>query len=85
MLMIALLDPLNGDGYQFWSGIGSGSPIFIGVLLFWRHHNCAVHGCYRLGRHRVSGTEHVVCRRHHPDQAPSAQRVLDDHADAHRT
>jgi len=21
------LDPLHGNGYQFWSGIGSGSPI----------------------------------------------------------
>ena len=21
------LDPLHGDGYQFWSGIGSGSPL----------------------------------------------------------
>ena len=30
---------LHGDGYQWWSGFGSGSPIIAGLLILWRKHN----------------------------------------------
>ena len=33
LALITPLDPLHGDGYQFWSGIGSGSPLIAGVAL----------------------------------------------------
>ena len=36
--MLDWLDPLHGNGYQFWSGIGSGSPILAAGVLWWRHH-----------------------------------------------
>lgn len=60
------LDPLHNDGYQFWSGIGSGSPLLAVVAVFLRHHNCHVHGCPRLSWHPHPSHGHPVCRRHHP-------------------
>lgn len=65
--MIAWLDPLHGDGYQFWSGIGAGSPVFIALAVWWRHHNCHVRGCPRLLWHPHPDHGHPTCRRHHPD------------------
>jgi hypothetical protein len=51
MAMAWPLDPLHGDGYQFWSGIGSGSPIFVAVGVFWHRHNCHERRCLRMVRH----------------------------------
>lgn len=62
--------PMNtgpNGGYNFWSGIGSGSPLLLGAGLWWRHHNCHVHGCWRLQWHAHPDHGHPVCRRHHPD------------------
>ena len=72
----------SGPYYGFWSGFGSdlGELALLGsIAAVWRHHNCGVQGCWRIGRHRVAGTTHTVCRRHHPEDAPSAQQVIDDH------
>jgi len=41
-----------------------------------RKHNCHVHRCWRLGRHQVEGTAHVVCRKHHPDGHLTAGDVI---------
>jgi len=65
--MFSWLDPLHGTGYQFWSGIGSGSPILAAVFLWWRHHNCHVARCWRLPWHPHPDHGHPVCRKHHPD------------------
>jgi hypothetical protein len=60
------LNPLTGYGYQFWSGIGSGSPILAGVLLHFRRHNCHVRGCpFVIFRAHPDDPEHLICRRHH--------------------
>lgn len=59
-----ILDPLHGDGYQFWSGIGSGSPILLLIAAWWRHHNCRVPGCWRLTLHRTRGSARPSCRKH---------------------
>lgn len=64
------LDDMAGRWYGFWSGFGSdlGEIAIIGGLIsIVRRHNCHVHHCWRVGRHPVQGTPHVVCRRHHPD------------------
>jgi len=80
---LAGLDSVNDAWYAFWSGIGSDigelSLIAAAGSLYWRH-NCHVKGCWRLGRHAVAGTPHVVCRRHHPRrEAPTHADVLRDH------
>lgn len=69
------LDNASGAPYLAWSGVGGdlGYLAIIGTLI--RRHNCHVHGCLRVGRHPVTGTDYVVCRRHHPDGAPTAADV----------
>lgn len=77
-----------GPFYGFWSGFGSdlGELAIIGGLAaVYRKHNCHVRRCWRLGRHPVAGTAFVTCRKHHPDDAPSPQDVLDAHQAARRS
>jgi hypothetical protein len=72
------LDDASGGWYLWWSGIGSdiSELALVGaVLAHVRRLNCHVHGCLRIGRHPVAGTGYVVCRRHHPDGAPTAAEV----------
>lgn len=72
----------GGPYYGFWSGFGSdlGEVTLIAALLgMLRQHNCEVKGCPRLGRH-LTAAGHRVCRRHHPDGAPTHQQVADAHA-----
>ena len=63
------MDNLAGGQYGFWSGFGSDLAEFgmLGALLgVLRKHNCHRRGCPRVGRHRIEGTDWVVCRHHHP-------------------
>lgn len=79
----------NGSGpwYLFWSGFGANFAEFTlvgGILgLFWKH-NCHVKGCWRIGRHPVEGTGYVVCRRHHPEDAPTPAQVRQRHRERRR-
>lgn len=69
----------GGRWYAFWSGAGSDIgelAIVSSLVALIRHKNCHVHRCVRLGRHPVEGTQWVVCRRHHPDDAPTHADVL---------
>ena len=64
--------------YNFWSGFGSDlSEIAIAGALFGvvRKYNCHVKRCWRIGRHPVDGTTFVVCRRHHPEDKPTAAEI----------
>ena len=72
-------DSTTTPQYAFWSGFAGDLAIFGAVIAYVRHKNCHVKGCPRLGRHAVQGTDHVVCRKHHPQDTPTAQDVLDDH------
>ena len=59
----------SGPYYGFWSGFGSDvgeATIFVGIVATWRHHNCHVRGCARIGR-PVPGTPYLACPRHHPE------------------
>lgn len=74
-----------GPYYGFFSGFGSDLTeiAVVGALLgLLRKHNCSVHGCWRIGRHKVPGTDHVCCRRHTPGGAPSLQDVISDYRSA---
>lgn len=74
--------PMNGQGYQFWSGIGSdlgeltivAGLVSIG-LMTWRRFNCHADGCWRLVWHVHDGHGHPVCRRHHPDGGNVAHTI----------
>jgi hypothetical protein len=70
LLVEVFTDPLNGQGYQFWSGIGSdiGEITLIGLGFAWlHHHNCYERGCWRVQWHPHPVHGHPVCKRHHPD------------------
>lgn len=73
------MDNLSGQWYGFWSGFGSdvGELAIVGALYTQvRRHNCHVRKCWRVGRHKVYGTDFVVCRMHHPDGDPTPHDVL---------
>jgi hypothetical protein len=73
-LHITGVDNASGYWYAWWSGIvGDLSILSIPVVLL-RKHQCVVRGCPRLGRHETGGG-HLVCARHAPDGAPSAEDV----------
>lgn len=69
-----LARPLQGAGYQFWSGVESAiqaaaekalyAAVFL--VLWWRKHNCHEPGCLRWAWH-PDLTGHPVCKVHHPD------------------
>lgn len=68
-----LAHPLEGAGYQFWSGIGSdfgeltiATAVLAGLGTFWHKHNCHEHGCLRLSWH-PDADGHPVCKVHHED------------------
>ena len=67
--LVTPLDPLHNDGYQFWSGIGSGSPLLAAMGAWWHHHNCVEKGCWRKG-HKDPEHGHPVCKKHQ-DKLPS--------------
>lgn len=71
--------------YNFWSGFFSCVTIFTAAgaitvhsIVSYRHKNCEVHRCWRLGRH-TTAAGHYVCRKHHPDDKLTAENVLGAH------
>lgn len=48
------------------------------AVAWYRKHNCHVRRCWRL-QWRVTAADHAVCRKHHPENAPTAQEVIDAH------
>ena len=59
------IDPLHGDGYQWWSGLGSDLVYVSGIAVFMRHHNCSIKGCLRPG-HVDPTSGHLFCHKHRP-------------------
>jgi len=79
------LDNLSGPFYGFWSGFGSDITelaILGGLVSVYLRHNCHVKRCWRIGRERVEGTTLVVCRKHHPHDAPEAHEIGGLHEEA---
>lgn len=70
------LDTQNSAWYLYYSGIGPHlwELATLGSLIGFLHrHTCHVHRCYRIGKYPVA--DFMVCRRHHPDDAPRAEDV----------
>lgn len=81
------MDNLSGPIYGFFSGSGSDIQelgIVPALALLYRRHNCHQHRCPRIGHLPVAGTPWVVCRKHHPKGAPTAQQIADAHAAAQK-
>lgn len=66
--------PILANYSQFLSGFG----IFSGLVMLYRRHNCHIRRCWRLQWRVVQGTDHVVCRRHHPGKAPTHREMWAD-------
>lgn len=71
-----LFHPLNGNGYQFWSGIGSDFGeltllAVIGTIIHWyinsRCHvgGVGLRGCRKRGHFPFH--HYKLCKKHHPD------------------
>lgn len=67
--------------YNFWSGIGSdfgeyviAASLITGIVSAYRHHNCHVSGCPRLGK-PVAGTPYLACHIHHPGHEGTNRNV----------
>jgi hypothetical protein len=72
------LTNLSGPWYGFWSGVGSDIAelaIIGGLITLVHKHNCHAKGCWRIGKHKVEGTEYVTCRKHHPEDTPTAEHI----------
>jgi hypothetical protein len=73
-------DAESATWYGFWSGFGGAIPDFLilgSIVTIYRHHNCHVKGCLRLGR-QVEGTPYVACPTHHPDHEGSKRSVTEE-------
>jgi|SRR5579871_6299580 len=70
-------DVESGPWYGFWSGFGGSIPDFLilgSIITVYRHHNCHVKGCLRLGK-PVEGTPYLACPQHHPAHMGSKRSV----------
>jgi hypothetical protein len=79
LLHLLGVDDVSGRWYGWWSGAGSDLgelALAGGVAAMVRQRTCHVHRCWRLARHGVEGTPHVVCRKHHPDGHLTHQGLL---------
>ncbi len=54
-------------------------PVVVSATAVYRRHNCHVRHCWRVQWKTVRGTDHVVCRHHHPSDPPTHARVIADH------
>ncbi len=67
------------DGYAIISGPLADITLLGGAYAIYRRHNCHAKGCPRIGRHPVSGTDYIVCRKHHPHNSPTPEQILHEH------
>jgi hypothetical protein len=70
----------SGTWYGFWSGFGGSIPDFLilgSIITVYRHHNCHVKGCLRLGK-PVDGTPYLACPLHHPAHEGSKRSVSEE-------
>ena len=70
----------TGSWYGFWSGFGGAIPDFLligSLITLYRHHNCHVKGCPRIGK-PVDGTPYLACPTHHPAHHGDHRSVSQD-------
>ena len=70
------INDTSGPWYGFWSGFGSDIAeitLVAGVIAFFRHRNCHVKGCWRLG-HADPKHGWPACRLHHSNPPDPSRR-----------
>ncbi len=73
-------DAETGTWYGFWSGFGGAIPDFLilgSIVTVYRHHNCHVKNCFRLGK-PVEGTPYLACPMHHPAHEGTKRSVSEE-------
>lgn len=62
------MNPLHGDGYQFWSGLGGAlvAPILIGAAVWLWPTRCQELGCRRRAIRRHPQGGYPACAKHLP-------------------
>lgn len=65
--MLNFLDPLHGDSYQFWSGVGGAIlPLWIASMLYLAPTRCQQLGCRRKAIELHPENGKPMCGRHMP-------------------
>lgn len=64
ILHVLGIDTQQSYFYDFWSGVATQMSALAAVIVYYKKHNCHVHGCPRIGKHPVG--HYVVCAKHHP-------------------
>jgi hypothetical protein len=72
------MNPLHGNAYYFWSGVGNDLPIYVlGILpmfiTWYRKNECHKPRCHRLGRHPY---KHFTYCAKHFDKANNKEIAL---------
>jgi hypothetical protein len=72
--------PEHGNGYQWWSGIGSdigeyvvATSVVASVVALYKHHQCGEPTCRRLG-HAHPDHGQPVCREHYHSSGADPRR-----------
>jgi hypothetical protein len=64
LLHLTGIDTQQSRFYDFWSGIATQLSLIGGMVALYRHKNCYVRRCWRLG-HPDPEHNHPACRKHH--------------------
>lgn len=62
-----VLDPLHGDGYQFWSGIGANITMLGVIWHMYKDSRCHEIRCRRRAWRVHPKHGYPVCREHYPE------------------
>ena len=69
------IENASGATYLFWSGVFADVALFGAAFTFFRHKNCHVRGCWRLG-HPDPEHGHPTCRIHSPHFDPAGRLLM---------
>lgn len=72
----------DGEALTFLSIAALLVSVITSAWRYWKVTECHVARCHKHQWKRVSGTDHVCCKKHHPSDEPSHEQVLEDHKNA---
>lgn len=59
------IDTQQSPYYDFWSGVATQASLLFAAISIYKHHNCRVKWCVRVGKYKVG--DYLVCQKHHPE------------------